>query len=173
MTSRPEVELALTRSYNRWLADKCGQAHGRLRWVCVPPLNSMEKALEELRFAKDNGACGVLKKGDEEAGHWPDDPYFFPLYEEAERLDMPVCFHTGSGGLREFGYESNFLGINQLRTFLEERELTTVGNFNEHAVQPLPARAAQARSRRQHRLQPTAGDQGLLAPAGGAGLDGR
>ena len=44
-----------------------------------------------------NGAVGLLKKGDREAGKWSNDPYFFPLYEEAERLDLPVCFHTGSG----------------------------------------------------------------------------
>jgi predicted TIM-barrel fold metal-dependent hydrolase len=39
----------------------------------------------------------VLKKGDLEAGKWPADPYFFPLYAEAERLDMPICMHLGSG----------------------------------------------------------------------------
>jgi predicted TIM-barrel fold metal-dependent hydrolase len=57
----------------------------------------MDKAIEELRFAKEHGACGILKKGNQEADHWPSDPYFFPLYEEAERLDMPICFHAGSG----------------------------------------------------------------------------
>ena len=92
-----EQELAWTRSYNRWLADRCAQSRGRLRWVCVPPVRSMEPALEELRFAKDHGACGVLRKGDQEAGHWPADPYYYPLYEEAARLDMPLCFHLGSG----------------------------------------------------------------------------
>jgi predicted TIM-barrel fold metal-dependent hydrolase len=39
----------------------------------------------------------VLKKGDREAEKWAADPYFFPLYEEAQRLDLPICFHTGSG----------------------------------------------------------------------------
>lgn len=24
-------------------------------------------------------------------------PYFFPLYEEAERLDLPICFHQSTG----------------------------------------------------------------------------
>ncbi|HEY7065832.1 MAG TPA: amidohydrolase family protein [Chloroflexota bacterium] len=96
-TERPELERALRRSYNRWLADRCTRSGGRLRWVCLPPLSSMDEALEELRFAKDHGACGVMKKGDREAGKWPCDPYFFPLYEEAQRLDMPICFHTGSG----------------------------------------------------------------------------
>jgi predicted TIM-barrel fold metal-dependent hydrolase len=92
-----EVELAITRSYNRWLADRCEASNGRLRWVCVPPTRTMDAALETLRFAKDHGACGVLKKGDREGGKWPCDPYFFPLYEEAQRLDMPICFHLGSG----------------------------------------------------------------------------
>ena len=94
---RPEVELALTRSYNRWLADRCGLSKGRLRWICIPPLKTMDKAVEELRWAKDHGACGVSKKGDQEAGHYAAEDYFFPLYEEAERLDLPICFHTGTG----------------------------------------------------------------------------
>jgi predicted TIM-barrel fold metal-dependent hydrolase len=92
-----EVELAMTRSYNRWLADRCATSGGRLRWVCVVPMRSMDAALDMLRFAKDHGACGVLKKGDLEAGKYPADPYFFPLYQEAERLDLPICMHLGSG----------------------------------------------------------------------------
>jgi predicted TIM-barrel fold metal-dependent hydrolase len=96
-TERPEVSTALRRSYNRWLADRCARSHGRLRWICLPPLQQMGETLKELRFGKERGACGVLKKGDREAGKWPADPYFFPFYEEAERLDLPICFHTGSG----------------------------------------------------------------------------
>src|SRR5688500_2452997 len=96
-TERPEVSLALRHSYNRWLADRCAQSGGRLRRVCPPPVHNMEETTRDLRCAKERGACGVLKKGDREAGRWPADPYFFPLYEEAERLDLPVCFHTGSG----------------------------------------------------------------------------
>lgn len=97
VTLDPQRELALRRSYNRWLAQRCASSKGRLRWVCAPPVLSLDKALAELRFAKEHGACGVLKKADIEAGRWPNDPYFFPLYEEAERLEMPVCFHTGTG----------------------------------------------------------------------------
>ena len=97
ITERPELQAALRKSYNRWLADRCGQSGGRLRWAVVPPLADMPKAIDELRWAKDRGACGVLKKGNKEAGRWPTDEYFFPLYEEAERLDLPICFHTGAG----------------------------------------------------------------------------
>jgi predicted TIM-barrel fold metal-dependent hydrolase len=95
-TERPEIQTALRKSYNRWLADRCSQSSGRLRWAVVPPLANMNTALEELRWAKDHGACGVVKKGNREVGYWPTDPYFFPLYEEAERLDLPICFHTGN-----------------------------------------------------------------------------
>lgn len=106
-TDQPEVELAIRRSYNRWLADRCGKSGGRLRWVCLPPMRNMDLAIEELRFAKDNGACGILKKGNQEADHWVSDEYFFPLYQEAERLDMPICFHTGSG-VPDFSPASEF-----------------------------------------------------------------
>ena len=103
----PETELAMARSYNRWMADRCEKSKGRLRWICVPPTWSMDATLEELRFAKDHGACGVMKKGDLEAGKWPADDYFYPFYEEAQRLDLAVCLHLGSGvpdsgGTKEF-----------------------------------------------------------------------
>ena len=62
-TRRPEVELAVTRSYNRWLIDIWKKAPERLRWVAVLPLLSMDKAIEEARFAKENGACGIFMRG--------------------------------------------------------------------------------------------------------------
>jgi predicted TIM-barrel fold metal-dependent hydrolase len=96
-SEKPDLNTAMRRSYNRWLADRCGQAGGRLRWVCMPPLQNMDEALTEMRWAKDHGACGVLKKGDREAGKYPADPYFESFYAEAERLDLPICIHTGSG----------------------------------------------------------------------------
>ena len=96
-TEKPEINAAIRRSYNRWLSDRCSQSGGRLRWVCMPPLQNMQYALEEIRWAKDHGACGVLKKGDREAGKYPADPYFEPFYAEAEKLDLPICIHTGSG----------------------------------------------------------------------------
>ena len=62
-TRRPEVELAVARSYNRWLIDIWKAAPERLRWVAVLPLLSMDQAIEEARFAKENGACGIFMRG--------------------------------------------------------------------------------------------------------------
>ena len=97
ITDNPAADRAARRSYNRWLADRCQKSGGRLRWILMPPLMDMKETIEELRFGAANGACGILKKGDREAGHWVDDEYFFPMYEEAQRLNLPICFHTGSG----------------------------------------------------------------------------
>jgi len=96
-TLKPEVDLAIKRSYNRWLGNRSVESGGRLRWVCLPPLNDMEQAKTELRWAKEHGAVGVLKKGDKEAGKYVADPYFYDLWKEAQSLDLAICFHTGSG----------------------------------------------------------------------------
>jgi len=65
LTPRPEVELALSRSYNRWLADIWKQGKERLRWAAVVPLMTMDQAIAEARFAKENGACGIFMRGTE------------------------------------------------------------------------------------------------------------
>jgi uncharacterized protein len=109
-TKRPEVELAVIRSYNRWLVDIWKAAPERLRWVAVLPLLSMDKALAEARFAKENGACGIFIRG-LEGERRLSEPYFFPLYEHASKLDMPICVHaaTGSFAVHEFfAHESGF-----------------------------------------------------------------
>jgi predicted TIM-barrel fold metal-dependent hydrolase len=133
-TEKPEIQTALRKSYNRWLADRCSQSSGRLRWAAVPPLADIGRAIDELRWAKDHGACGVLKKGNLEAGHWPTDPYFFPLYEEAERLDLPICFHTGNGRADTTPPASQNLG-----TFYNAI-LPVLHAFNNLVVDAVPAR---------------------------------
>jgi predicted TIM-barrel fold metal-dependent hydrolase len=95
LTSSPEMQVALCKSYNRWLADRTAESGGRLRWVAVLPMLDIEAAVDELRWAKDKGACGVFKLATE-ADHKVTDRYFFPLYEEASVLNFPICIHTGS-----------------------------------------------------------------------------
>ena len=48
LTRRQDAEVALCKGYNRWLADIWKKGRGRLRWVVVPPVMSMDKAIEEL-----------------------------------------------------------------------------------------------------------------------------
>jgi len=123
VTDKPEFEVPIKRRYNRWLADRCQHTGGRLRWVCLPPFHDIPKALEEIRFAKENGACAVMKKGDREAGHWINEEYYFPVYEECQRLGLAVVFHIGAGvpdhtSAREFTYgRFTKLGVPPLHAF--------------------------------------------------------
>jgi predicted TIM-barrel fold metal-dependent hydrolase len=96
VTERPGVEVALCRSWNRWLADIWRQGRGRLRWSCMAPTLSMTDALDEIRFAKENGACAVLMRP-VEGQRLLADPYFYPIYDEAMRLDMPIAVHIANG----------------------------------------------------------------------------
>jgi predicted TIM-barrel fold metal-dependent hydrolase len=62
VTDRPAVEVALYKAWNRWLADIWKQSKGRLRWSCMAPVLSMSGALDQIRFAKENGACAMLMR---------------------------------------------------------------------------------------------------------------
>jgi uncharacterized protein len=104
-SQRPEVEAALWRSYNRWIIDAIAQADGRLQWVCRVPLTNMEDACSELRFAKEHGACGVFLRSIE-GSRLLCDPFFFPLYEEASALDMPICVHVSIANQELFDFYS-------------------------------------------------------------------
>jgi predicted TIM-barrel fold metal-dependent hydrolase len=93
-TENPDWEWALIRSYNRWLADIWKKSRNRLRWVAIPPLRDMAKVRDELKFCKDNGACGIFLVGIENDREL-DDPYFYPLWETAQELDLAACVHSG------------------------------------------------------------------------------
>ena len=95
----PEPEAALAHAYNSFVAEKCDRTGGRLRWAAVLPWLDADAAIEELRWAKANGACGIFKRGLDllkPVG----DPHFLPVYEAANDLDVPLCVHTGQSGQR-------------------------------------------------------------------------
>lgn len=90
------LEAALCRSYNSWMARNCAQSGNRLRFAAVVPLRDVAESVRELRRAKGMGAVAVMTPGivwDKELGNKD----FFPFYEEACRLDLPVCVHFGWG----------------------------------------------------------------------------
>jgi predicted TIM-barrel fold metal-dependent hydrolase len=97
LTTEHDIEFALARSYNRWLAEIWEQSDNRLRWVAVPPLLSLVdpgKVRAELEFCKAHGACGIFMRG-MECERLATHRYFFPLYEMAGDLDLAITFHAG------------------------------------------------------------------------------
>jgi predicted TIM-barrel fold metal-dependent hydrolase len=132
LTQRREVDLAICRSYNRWLADVWSQGGGRLRWVAVPPVLALDEAAAELEFAKAHGACGIHLHA-MEGDRLPSDPELFPLYEIASDLDMPICIHVGNNS---FDVHDLFGGRDGFLLF----KLPVVGAFHTLLLHQIPAR---------------------------------
>ena len=95
-TKDQELEVALCRAYNRFLAQACAQSGGRMKWLAVLPFQTMSVAVDEIRAAKQNGAVGIFFRGIE-GEYTLDNPYLFPVYEEAQKHNMSICVHTGCG----------------------------------------------------------------------------
>lgn len=113
VTKEHDREMAIIKSYNRWLADIWKRSNGRLRWVALPPLYSLidpARVRAELEFCKENGACGVFMRGFE-CERFTNDRYFYPLFEIAQDLDLPVCYHAGNASFNNHDSYSRDLGV--------------------------------------------------------------
>jgi len=94
------------------------------------PLLSMEDAIAEARYAKENGACGIFMRGLEGDKHITDS-HFFPMYEEAGRLDLPVCVHSATGSFAVHDYFIDECGFNKFK-------LAVVGSFHSLIFKRVP-----------------------------------
>ena len=122
---RAAVDVALCGAYNRWLADVWKEAGGRIRWMALLPFLSIPDALDQMRFAKDNGACGVFMRpieGTRLVNH----PDFFPIYEQAAAWGWPVGVHQANGNAGIVDFFSTPEGG---REFFNQYRIFTVGSF--------------------------------------------
>lgn len=87
-------EAALMRAWNDWMSDMCAQASDVLTFSALVPVRDPHLAVQEMRHAKDKGACSVmiLPTAGERMLH---DPLIDPFWAEAEKIGMPVVVHIG------------------------------------------------------------------------------
>lgn len=91
------LEAALYRAYNRWLADYCAPYPDRLKGVAVVSMRDPKLGVEEVRrTAGEPWMVGVLCSTHMDDLNL-DHPGFYPLWETAQELDLPVCLHAGCG----------------------------------------------------------------------------
>ena len=123
VADKPQWDVPICQGFNRWMADIWERAGDRLRWVCMPPLLDREAAIEELRFSKAHGACAVFMRGVEK-DRLLHDPYHYPIFEEAQRLDLAIGVHIAYG-TPAYGdlLDTSFGGFWRFR-------LSTVGAFH-------------------------------------------
>lgn len=109
LTSRPDAEIALSWAWNRWLADVWRLGENRLRWTCVVPALTPAEAVAQVQFAKAHGAVGVCMRPFERE-RMVTDPFYYPIYQAAERLDMPITVHLANGSPDLFKLMTNEAG---------------------------------------------------------------
>ena len=90
----PDFAVAMSRAYNNFLSEAYMKTSPRFRGVALlSPQDPAEAAKELRRCVNDLGMVG---------GTLPEGPYLYgerkfdPIYEEAQRLDVPIAIH-GSG----------------------------------------------------------------------------
>jgi predicted TIM-barrel fold metal-dependent hydrolase len=132
VSRRPDVDLAVSRSYNRWIAEIVKKEPKRFRWVLVPPLQTLEHLSEELQFGKENGACGVYLRG-LEVERTLSDPYFYTLYEQASALDLPICVHSANGAFTTYDFFADDPGFSRFK-------LAVIGAFHSFVFHGIPQR---------------------------------
>ena len=130
MLFRSKSEMVLTKSYNRWLADIWKKGKERLLWAAKFPVLTPAAWEDELRFAKDNGACAIFVRGLEYERRLTD-PYFFPLYKLAEKLDLAVTLHSGNNSFQMWDIFREEGGFNKSK-------LMVIGAFHSLIMDGIP-----------------------------------
>jgi predicted TIM-barrel fold metal-dependent hydrolase len=132
LTDDPKLEVTLCRAYNRFVAGACSKEPGRLKWVAILPLRDREASLQLMQWAKEQGAVGIFFRG-MEGDLTLDNPYFAPIYAQAERLDLTICIHTGSGSR----YLMQLFDVERNHTFAHNRVLPVVA-FRDLVANRIP-----------------------------------
>ncbi len=114
LVQNPEWACVLSRAYNSWISERYAKQSPRLRAVALLPVHEPVEAAKELRRARELGlvagllpAVTVLNKG---YGHTD----FDPIYEEAEKLDMPLAVHGAPSRGMGFDFFNKFLHVHTL-----------------------------------------------------------
>ena len=103
----PKLAGAVCRAYNRWLADYCRPYPDRLFGVAMLPMQSIELAIEEMRYArKELGMRGGFLRPNPYNGRMLSHPDYAPFWAEVQELDFAIGLHEGaSGGMPQVGVD--------------------------------------------------------------------
>lgn len=88
---------AMSRACNNYYADFCSVSPERLRCMATLPLQDIPASVEEIRrCVKELGLRGISLPPNVN-GKNLDHPDFYPIYEEAQKLNLPISIHWGNG----------------------------------------------------------------------------
>ena len=94
----PAVAAAACRAYNNWIADFCKPYPGRFFGVAPMPLQDVGEAVKELdRAVNKLSMRAVFVRPEPFGGRRLCDPAYYPFWQRAQDLDVPVAIHASFG----------------------------------------------------------------------------
>lgn len=125
----PDFAVALARAYNNFISEEFQKASPRLKGVALVPLQDVPEGVKELRRAvQELGLVGVMLPAiglRKPLGH----PDYWPIYEEAEKLDVMVGVHATVRGAHYFGGDifDQFIDVHTLsHPFAQMMQMTSM-----------------------------------------------
>ncbi len=125
----PDFAVALAQAYNNFVAEKFQKESPRLKGVALVPFQDVPEGVKELRRAvKELGLAGVmlpavgLRKPLGDQDYWP-------IYEEAEKLDCMLAVHATVRGPHYFGADlfDQFIDVHTLsHPFAQMMQMTSI-----------------------------------------------
>ncbi len=112
----PGLASAISRAYNDWLAEEyCSAYPDRLKGTAMIPVQDPKLAVQEMRRAADLGmVAGIFIPHVGEK--LLDNDYFFPIYDAAQEIGLPIAIHTNSV-INPSRHMMNYALGNALNTF--------------------------------------------------------
>src|SRR6266851_4014081 len=93
----PEFAANAARAYNKWLADYCKPYPARLFGAAMLPMQSVELAVQEMRYAaKELGFHAGFIRPNPYNGRTLHDPEYDPLWTQAQEINFSIGIHGGS-----------------------------------------------------------------------------
>ena len=104
-----EVEVALSRAYNRWLCERVLEEEARIRSMIYLPFNDPDASYKMVKeFAGKKGVCGFMVTS---ARFKPvHDNAYMKIYALLEEMNLPLAFHAG--------YNWNEQSMTQMNKFI-------------------------------------------------------
>lgn len=124
----------LCRAWNSWISDFCKVDSTRLKPSALITLHDVDLAIDETRrVVQELGAIGLSLVPEPANGRHIHDRYYDPLWREAERLGVAICFHPAANPSQDQvvhrfkGHANEAVLINAFRNPIEL--MLAVGSF--------------------------------------------